>query len=119
MNDESMVEKAEQIIRDLKGSDPGDKGTSQLSRAQEVANEAPGMKTLLNWLRYQRAREKSGEFWSQKAGSRQVGERVEAFLEELEREKLSPEEKCRRAARFFGYLRRAYVARNLLTKAGN
>lgn len=117
MTNEEMVKKAEEMVQQLRGVSDGDEGKSQLSRAQDVAYESPGVRVFVNWLNYQRARSASKSFWALDCDKTNIGDHVVKFALDLDKQgELSQEEKSRCLARFLGYLKRAFVAREYLTK---
>ncbi|MGB9886315.1 MAG: hypothetical protein ACPLRW_04880 [Moorellales bacterium] len=124
---EELVQRAETIVCAL-GQQQGrmeELGKSQLSRAIDVARSAGSVRVLRNWLAYQAAREQSRAFWAQSAGETLLIDHVKktlAFIEERTNQSFSSDAEARRAAateaavRFLGFLRRAFMARELILR---
>jgi hypothetical protein len=114
-----LVEQAEQIVRLLRGGQ-NDAGKTQLSRAIDVAMSADTLRVFLNWLRYQGARERSQDFWQVQCGNDTVIHIVERILNDIDKRlktknnSVSNRTIMRAVTLFLGYLRRAYIAKELL-----
>lgn len=122
---EELVEEAEKIVLAM-GEQAGrleDVGRSQLSRAIEVTRSAGSVRVFRNWLAYQAARDQSSPFWTQRAGDRNLIERIQAAVDDIEKkinQSLPAEAEARRevateaVVRFLGFLRRAFVGREFI-----
>ncbi len=124
INHDRLVQKAEALVwmlREAIGkSDPPEVGKTQASKAIEVAQIAPTPALLINWLRYQAAREDPEErekrFWSYPLqDGRTLAEALITDLQEIQRE-VRPEERMRAVALYLGYFRRALVGIQFLDR---
>lgn len=116
-----LVKKAEGLVKRLQRAtgwrDAPEAGKTQASKAIEVAQSAPTPLLLINWLRYQAAREEEEKrFWSRPLEGREtLAEALVADLQEV-LETLSPHEKMRAVTLYLGYFRRALVGIRFLDR---
>ncbi|MFN7161675.1 MAG: hypothetical protein ACK4NB_01280 [Fimbriimonadales bacterium] len=130
-----MVRKAEEIVNDCfvrsnreaqESKDDEPPGSTQLSNAIDAIMQAQGsVEVFVNWLRYQMGRELSEskrkkdsakqdkKFWCLEGKSgKMFGQQVYEYADELRRR--APKYAAHNLTLFLGFLRRTFIARNLL-----
>ncbi|RDV83585.1 hypothetical protein [Ammonifex thiophilus] len=111
---EELVLKAEDIVKKIKGrvGKSDDMGSSQLSRAIEVARSAKSFKVFDNWMAYQASRPQSSKFWKELG----LIEHIREVMRSLEKDERLPDKamKVEALVRLLGFLRRAFIGRDYL-----
>lgn len=104
IDEDDLVQWAEEIVLSAKEKlkDREETGRTQAFKAIEVMQASESLLVFNNWLRYQLAREASGEFWSIKAQSGKT-------LAECINEKISEIKNMKSVEHFLGYFYRALV----------
>lgn len=126
---DQLVRAAEDLACKMGGqADHEGAGKSQVSKAMEVASRSPSLNVFLNWLYYQAARKSSADFWGASLQGQGGGQPGPTVASEVERTLVGVRDRLKQqvgparaealtmrcAAIFFGYLRRAIVAQELL-----
>jgi hypothetical protein len=109
---EWLVERAEALVGELRkaGWKSPEQGKTQTSLAIEVARVAASPRLLVNWLRYQAARESRGaRFWSLPLEGRMLAESVVADLKAIKGKLGSEGDLMSTITRYLGYFRRSLV----------
>ncbi|GEM_PF-900822 len=121
-----LVIEAEEIIRKYFGTSGDDdqekRGKTQLSNAIDVIKQSDSIELFINWVRYQMAREKSGEeFWttplehSRPKVEDMFGSAIIRRANQFRQENTEHEKAIAQLANFLGFLRRAFLARKFLS----
>ncbi len=121
-----LVIEAEEIIRKYFGTSGGDsqenRGKTQLSNAIDVIKQSNSIEVFINWVRYQMAREKSGEeFWTTPLERNRskvedlFGAAIIKRANQFRQENTSHKKAIEQLTNFLGFLRRAFMAKKFLS----